>query len=372
MLRVKIYGAGSIGNHLAHAARRLGWSVAVCDVSAAALARMKKEIYPQRYGQWDEAIALHEAGPNEPRGDFHLILIGTPPDHHVPLALRALEERPRGILIEKPLCTPALEGAEELHRRAANSSTRVFVGYDHVVGKAVRKIEDLYREGLIGDVDTLDVEFREHWSGIFRAHPWLSGPEDTYLGYWRRGGGASGEHSHAINLWQHLAHVVGKGRVADVDAMLQYCRQGQAEYDSVCLLNLRSEGGLVGRVVQDVVTLPPVKRACLQGTRGRLELLLNASPEGDAIHCRIPGRDDQVHAIPKTRPDDFIEELRHIETCLEGPDDASLIRPSPIGVERGLDTMLVVAAAHASEAGGRRVSIDYSKGCTLAAIGRKP
>ncbi len=30
------------------------------------------------------------------------------------------------------------------------------------------------------------------------AHPWLAGPQDSYLGFWRRGGGASGEHSHAI------------------------------------------------------------------------------------------------------------------------------------------------------------------------------
>ncbi|MDP7399361.1 MAG: 3-hydroxyacyl-CoA dehydrogenase NAD-binding domain-containing protein [Lentisphaeria bacterium] len=59
MPNVKIYGAGSIGNHLAHAARSLGWAVTVCDVSEEALNRMRSDIYPTRYGQWDEAIRLY-------------------------------------------------------------------------------------------------------------------------------------------------------------------------------------------------------------------------------------------------------------------------------------------------------------------------
>ena len=39
---------------------------------------------------------------------------------------------------------------------------------------------------------------------VFAAHPWLSGPWETYLGYTERGG-ALAEHSHALNLWQYLA-----------------------------------------------------------------------------------------------------------------------------------------------------------------------
>ena len=50
--KVKIYGAGSIGNHLAHASRNLNWEVDVCDISKDALRRTKDVIYPQRYGKW--------------------------------------------------------------------------------------------------------------------------------------------------------------------------------------------------------------------------------------------------------------------------------------------------------------------------------
>ena len=36
--------------------------------------------------------------------------------------------------------------------------------------------------------------------GYFKAHPWLSGPNDSYLGFKNRGGGALMEHSHGLHL----------------------------------------------------------------------------------------------------------------------------------------------------------------------------
>lgn len=362
MYRVKIYGAGSIGNHLANASRRLGWAVTVCDISDAALKRMRDEIYPARYGAWDEAIQLCNSA-DEPRGDFDLIHVGTPPEHHLPIALRALEEQPAALLIEKPLCTPRLEHAQALYERARQGATRVFVGYDHVVGRAMSMVEELLSAGTVGPVQTIDVEFREHWGGIFAAHPWLSGPSDSYLGFWQAGGGASGEHSHAINLWQHLAHLVGAGRVAAVDGMLRYIRDGRAEYDDLCLLNLRTENGLVGRVVQDVVTRPHRKRARIQGRDAAIEWVNGYDASGDAVLVLRPGQPDELHPVAKTRPDDFVWELSHIRSQLEG--DST---PSGIALERGLDTMLVVAAAHRSEQLGARVILNYGAGYTLEAL----
>jgi len=186
--RVKILGAGSIGNHLANASRRMGYEVVICDVDPAALERTRKEIYPSRYGRWDDAIKLYELK-NAPVGGFDLICIGTPPEYHIPLALKAIEERPRALQIEKPLCLPSLEDAQTLWEIAQSAKIPVFVGYDHVVGKAAKKAEEILKSGILGKIQTIDVEFREHWGGIFKAHPWLTGPSDTYLGYWRRGGG---------------------------------------------------------------------------------------------------------------------------------------------------------------------------------------
>lgn len=359
-MKVKIFGAGSIGNHLAHASRRLGWSVDMIDVDPAALERTRTQIYPSRYKAWDDGIGLFTAD-KAPRGSYDLVCIGTPPDSHMALARAAVAEKPKAILVEKPLCGPDLAGAGELAAEAKKAGVAAFVGYDHVVGRATRFADEAISS--IGAISTLDVEFREEWSGIFAAHPWLSGPADSYLGYWRRGGGATGEHSHAINLWQHFAKRCGAGRVIEVQATIDFIKDAKVDFDRLSLMAFRTENGLTGRCVQDVVTKPPRKWARIQGETGYIEWWAGREPGLDCVAGSVNGAPVE-HNVKKTRPDDFIEELRHIESALAG--DAAA---SPLALECGLETMLVIAAAYRSQATGRRVTIDYSKGWSASALG---
>jgi predicted dehydrogenase len=355
-MKVKVLGAGSVGNHLANAARQLGWSVDIIDPDPAALQRTRSDIYPSRYGAWDDAIRL--LAPDGARsGGYDLICIGTPPDSHMPLARTAVAERPKAVLVEKPLCGPDLAGAQELADEAAAAVVAVFVGYNHVVGRAACKVSELLAAGVIGEIATIDVEFREYWGGIFAAHPWLAGPWESYLGFTARGGGASGEHSHAANLWQHFAHVAGAGRVSEVDATLDFVRDGRVDYDRLCLMNLRTETGLLGRCVQDVVTQPPRKRARVQGAEGYIEWRCGAEPGVDVVVGRLAGGERFEERVSKTRPDDFIEELDHIAEALSS--EPSL---SPISLARGLETALVIAAALRSAETGRRAHIDFAGG----------
>lgn len=340
--RVKIIGAGSIGNHLAQACRRHGWEVTVVDRDAHALRRMKEEIYPSRYGQWDESIELFTTR-DEPRGGFDVIFIGTPPDVRLGIATRLLAEEPKVLQFEKPLFPPTTKGFEgfetfrqELMRHPATS---VVTGYDHVLGEAVERAIEVARTG--GKIRTIEVCFREHWQGIFSAHPWLSGPTSSYLGYWQRGGGASGEHSHALNLWQHLAHELGCGQVFEVSAEMQMVNEDGAEYDEVCLLNLRTVSGFVGNVAQDVVTSPTLKRALIVTDKGTVEWVYNWQKDTDRVLVSWTGEELKVY---RKRPDDFYREICHIDEILKGMQ----AEQSPISLSRGLETMTVLRAAHLS------------------------
>lgn len=363
MTRVKIFGAGSIGNHLSNASRQLGWDVDLCDIDEAALARTRDEIYPGRYGAWDPAIKLYHSG-EAPTGGYDYIFVGTPPDSHLPLALQAVAEAPKAVLIEKPLCKPDLEQADEFLAAARAGGVAAFCGYDHAIGFGSTAAVEAVTNGAVGDLLTIDVEFREHWEGIFKAHPWLSGPADTYLGYWQRGGGASGEHSHALNLWQRFALSLGAGRVQEVEAMLDYRDEGGAQFDRICLLNLKTEKGLIGRVVQDVVTRPARKWARLQGVDGAVEWYYALRPGVEAILIDDGAGQVTEKSFEKTRPDDFVQELRHLDRVVtEGASAAS-----PIAVERALETMLVIAAAHRSAQTGKIVRIDYDAGYSLSAL----
>lgn len=363
MNRVKIYGAGSIGNHLAQASRRMGWEVDICDIDPEALKRTKNDIYPSRYGKWDDKISLYSVD-EAPERIYDFIVIGTPPDSHMELARSAVREGAKVVLVEKPLCSPDLQGAQELFDEAKAANCSVFVGYDHAIGKSAIKMSSLLANNEVGKLQTLDVEFREYWGGIFTAHPWLDGPADTYLGYWKKGGGACGEHSHAINLWQSFALQSDIGRIIEVSANMEYVDDGLVDYDSICLLQFRTEKGVIGRVVQDVVTQPTRKWARAQCSNGYVEWYCGNKPGIDTVIVCSNDGERSTTEITKIRPDDFFQEMKHIDEALK----KGKSEDSPISLERGLDTMLVISAAHMSEQNNCSVGIDYSKGFKKEAL----
>jgi predicted dehydrogenase len=360
---IRIIGAGSIGNHLANAARSRIWAVTLTDIDPAALERAKTSIYPERYGKWDEAIVLKDsrAAFSEPAD---VVFIGTPPDSHIALAMDTIAKvKPRVLLIEKPLAGPDLKGCQQLMDAAQKAGVFVAVGYNHCLGMNTVKADALIRSGILGRLKTLSTRTREHWAGIFKAHPWLSGPRDSYLGFSSRGGGACGEHSHAINIWQHFAHVAGAGRVVEVSASLDRVTDGGLDYDQLALLTLKTDGGLMGDVIQDVVTQPAEKSARFQGEDGFIEWRVNHQPGKDAVLSGASGGPVAEELIAKTRADDFKAEIDHLTEVMAGR-----VSSSPISLERGLDTMMVIAAAFKSHELGRRVRIDWSRGYTPDAI----
>lgn len=151
--------------------------------------------------------------------------------------------------------------------------------------------------------------------------------------------------------------------MVEVTAMMDYVRDGILNYDKIIFFNLRTEHGMVGRVVQDVVTSPPRKWARLQGENGYLEWQCGYRAGVDAVLGGLSSGQSYEHLFAKTRPDDFIRELRHIEKNLQ-----STTVDSSISMARGLDTMLVIAAAQKSAIEGRVISIDYSSGYSLNAL----
>lgn len=342
-MNVKVFGAGSIGNHLTQASRRMGWDVTVVDRDQAALDRMKNDIYPTRYGAWDEGITQYIAG-TEPKGGYDIMMIGTPPHVRLSVALAALKEKPKLMLLEKPLCGPEAKDLKKLVTLAKKQKTILLVGYDHGVAESVGFMAELIAKKPIGEVLTLDVEFREHWEGIFKAHPWLSGPKDTYLGYISMGGGASGEHSHALHLWQYLARLSGLGTWKEVSAVYDMKKSGKTEYDAIAAFTFVTDKKKVGRVIQDVVTKPTRKWARVQGEAGYIEWYCNGDPRGDVVKWKGKGDDtEQVKIFDKKRPDDFYREMLHINDIL-----TKKIKPadSPISIESGVRVIEVLKTAY--------------------------
>ena len=363
MTSVKVFGAGSIGNHLAHACRSKDWDVTIADIDEASLSRAREEIYPSRYGQWDEAIRLVNAAKAD-TNHYDIVIVGTPPDTHAAVGLKALNEaRPRIMLIEKPLSGPDLKGLSDLQQLATKTGTTLTVGYNHTLTRHTVRFGELLRSGTIGTPITLSTRTRENWQGIFAAHPWLNGPHDTYLGFSQRGGGACCEHSHAISMWLHIASVAGFGKVTHVKAEFDFVEKGGAAYDQTCFILLRTDQGATGDVIQDVVTIPTEKSARLQGDKGALEWVVNAEPGADAVRIYDMKEAVKEELFPKTRPDDFRGEIDHLDEMLQGG-----VKESPISFQHGVETMQIVAAAFRSQETGRTIGIDNDRGFGLEAL----
>ena len=353
MTDVLIMGAGSLGNHLAHGCRKKNWAVAIYDNDSLALKRTKHEIFPSRYGKWDEKIELLPVMPSV-GSEYDLVVIATPPDTHLELATWCLTAiRPKIILLEKPLCQPGLNGLREFQSTLSKTKVVALVGYNHNLTKNTKIAEELILDGVLGEALSMHVRWIEHWGGIFEAHPWLSGPEESYLGFSERGGGACGEHSHSIAIWQHFAKIVGQGKIQEVSAVMNFSNRKDVFYDQSAFLGVQSEGGLTGTIIQDVITAPPQKCVRIQGSEGFIEWYVNYRSNQDAV---IFGKHDdspEEQLIAKTRPDDFAPEIDHIERLMAERD-----LQSPISFDIGVECMRIICAAFQSNQTGSRIILD--------------
>ena len=69
---------------MSHACRKNGLDVYVTDSKLSALKRMRNEIYPKRYGFWDDKIKLINIEKLDKINKlFDLVIIGTPPNTHI-------------------------------------------------------------------------------------------------------------------------------------------------------------------------------------------------------------------------------------------------------------------------------------------------
>ena len=75
-------------------------------------------------------------------------------------------------------------------------------------------------------------------------------------------------------------------------------------------MNLRTENGLLGRCVQDVVTEPPRKWARIQGSKGFVEWQCAKEPGVDYVNASLP---DRVVVEKKITEGAFIRNDNYLE-----------------------------------------------------------
>ena len=227
-MRIKILGAGSIGNHLSHAARALGWSVDLVDRRSAGAGA---------HAHADLSLALRPLGRGDPpvRDQDHAPEAATISSASArrPTATCAARRAPPSRRGRAPswsrsrVCGPDLAGAQELadeahgrRRRRSSSATITSSGARQRLRRRACADGRARRRSL-----TLDVEFREHWGGIFGAHPWLAGPVGDLSRLLASAAAAPRASIRTPPISGSTSHTSpGAGRVVEVQATLDFVR----------------------------------------------------------------------------------------------------------------------------------------------------
>jgi predicted dehydrogenase len=322
-------------------------SVTLTDIDQGALDRARDVIYPNRYGAWDSEIKL--ATPAEIADeDFDIVIVGTPPATHLKIATAELGSSPPSVmLIEKPLSQPNEAEMDAFIRLAAESRTRVLVGYNQRLKPNTQHFLETAKSLELGRLMGLSSNMLESWDGILKAHFWMASERDSYLAFTEQGGGALLEHSHALNLFLHFAKELGQGTVSEVTAEIEWVAHEDGRYDRDSALSLTLSSGLVGSVRQDLHTWPAQKEALASFEHG--ELVWTMGDSADHVgHRSLDGDILETWDFPKTRPDDFIGELAHVERVWNNPSI-----DSPIDIAHGVAVMDVIFAAFESSKSGK-------------------
>ncbi len=347
-MKVCILGAGSVGVHYARAWSKVGAHVDVYDISEAAIERFSELVWPERYAEpVPHTVKLKFLDHDRfVEGKYDLAVVGTPPSSHAVLLKNILRTRAaRQVSIQKPISTPRVEDIRQfllLEQQAKSLNVNLFSGYNHRHSPAMTELIRALSAFETCRLDSVKirVEWRESWTGILNAHPWLNGPKDSYLGYTELGGGACFEHSHGLDLGLFIWGLVGGAAPKALSMDFDWAEDG--DYDRAVNIALHdSSVGVSLEVKQNVFDQDSSKRISVE--LGREELEASFSSRTDNFTHRDNGSPIHSIEVTKNREADFDNEIRAISLFNNSP--VEMMNGHPLFFGQALNTSILGALA---------------------------
>ena len=312
MRKILIFGAGSIGNHMAHASRKLSHRVYVTDINLKALYRMKNEIYPKRYKNWDKSILLiNYSEVFKMKEEYDLIIIGTPPFTHIEL-LKKIKKKLnfKNILIEKPLSIPLKKNFSAINTK---NKFKTFIGYNHSISLSfiffINTIIRLNKK----DIREIEINWCENWLGIMNAHFWMKSKKDTYLSDFKFGGGSLQEHSHGL----HLAYIISKKLNLNLlkELSCKIYKDKSKKYDLLTQIS-SCKNGLFFNYRTNLISFPARKNIIIHTKKFKFEWHFNYKKNVDkVIITDLKTNQIKSKIFKKTRSSEFENEINYILNC---------------------------------------------------------
>jgi predicted dehydrogenase len=240
---------------------------ALSSTSEKALASGRQLGLPDKrnYASWERMLDEELSLPEEERVDF--VSVVTPNHMHYPIA-RTFAEAGFNVVLDKPMVHTS-EQAEDLTRVVEGSGVVFAVTYNYTGYPMVKQARHMVREGLLGDIRKVIVEYNQGWlasrleeAGAKQAE-WRTDPARSGIA------GAIGDiGSHAENL----VYTITGLEVSEICADLTTFVGGRRLDDDGNLL-IRYEGGAKGVMIASQVSAGDENdlRIRIYGTEGGLE-----------------------------------------------------------------------------------------------------
>ena len=336
--KILIFGAGSIGNHMANACLKLGYQVYITDNSSKALNFMREKLFLKRYGYWDDKnikqINFEDIN-NLKSIFFDLIIIGTPPNSHYLLAeLCNKTFKFKNMLIEKPICS-FKEDQNKFLKYYKHNSKRIFCGYNHSISPGIKKILDISRENK-RKLKFIEVKWKEGWTGILNAHYWLKDEFSSYLGDIKKGGGALQEHSHGLHLSIYFLERLISQNYKIIDSKSFFKMKKKKKYDFYNIINFESMKKNLSLEI-DLLEPNSLKQITITFDKMTIRWICNHKKNLDVVKI-YKNKKYKYYEFKKTRESEFVNEIKHIFSIKNLND----YKKSPINILMGIKTISAI------------------------------
>jgi predicted dehydrogenase len=187
------------------------------------------------------------------------VIVSNPTALHMDVAIPAAQAG-CAILLEKPISND-LARVDELRQAAAQSGSKILVGFQFRYHPTLNKARELIAAGAIGKVLTVHAHWGEYLPGW---HPW----EDYRQSYAARqdlGGGVIVTLTHPLDYLRYLL-----GEVRELWSFNGHISPLEMDVEDVAEIGLKFASGAIGGVHLNYVQRPPVHRLEIVGTGGTL------------------------------------------------------------------------------------------------------
>lgn len=325
-MNILVVGGGSIGErHLRCFLKIKGLKVSVCEPDETKLKILKKKYKVDKsYKDFDDVNFDYFTG----------VIIATPPNLHIPMALKAAREGCH-LMIEKPLSLN-LTGISQLKKVIKAKRLVCGVAYTLRHFPCLNRIKTLLSEKCIGRILSARARVGSFFPG---ARPDY---KNIYFAKRDMGGGSILDYSHELNYLEWLL-----GRVKEISCFYDTLSL-DVETEDIAVMLLRFESRIIGEIHINCFQKDDSRTLEIIGDKGTITCDLIKGKVG--LYIGNKGN-WQYSNYPCDRDGVFLQQAKNFIDAIKGRDN---IKTS---MENGIETLKICIAARKSADTGKVIKI---------------